>query len=161
MVKCSVKVVKFQSCLAVVNHREGWVLTVYEDGNTVRSQSFGNDVAAEFGYEPADGKRLSCDHDLLHHWLGERTGGGGLNHWILAHDGDRDSSRKCREREERLVTGLMMLMRSERVPEFTSWTSVPNQTKYYTGFALETFGGETLSLAQEGAQFLEHVYSGS
>lgn len=153
------KVVNFQSCLAVVNYREGWVITVYEDGSTVKSQSFGDEVANEFGYEPPDGKQLSCDHDLLHHWLGERTGGGSLNHWILAHDGDKDSSRKCREREERLVTGVMMLMRRERVPHVTSWTTVPNESRYYMAFAVEILGTETVNIAQEAAEFLNGTYS--
>jgi hypothetical protein len=142
-----------------VNYQEGWVITVYEDGSTVKSQSFGDDVAKEFGYDPADGKRLSCDHDLLHHWLGERTGGGSLNHWILAHEGDKDSSRKCREREERLVTGITMLMRIERVPERTTWTTVPNEVGYYTELAVETFGAETGNVARKGMEFLNSVYS--
>jgi hypothetical protein len=149
-----VKVVTFTSCLAVVNYQEGWVVTVYEDGTTVRSQSFDDEVAAEFGYNPPDGKRLSCDHDLLHLWLGERLGGGSLNHWILAHDGDKDISRKCREREERLVTGVMMLMRAERVPQETSWTTVPNESRHYMAFAAELLGSEVMNIAQEGAEFL-------
>jgi hypothetical protein len=154
-----VKIVRFASCLAVVNYQEGWVTTVYEDGTTVKSQSFGDEVAREFGYEMADGRRLSCDHDLLHHWLGERLGGGSLNHWILAHDGDKDSSRKCREREERLVTGIMMLMRIERVPAVNSWTDNPNEAAYYTSFAIELTGVQAMSVALQGKEFLDRVYS--
>lgn len=153
------KVVNFQSCLAVVNYREGWVITVYEDGATIKSQKFGDEVAHEFGYDPPNGKQLSCDHDLLHHWLGERTGGGSLNHWIVAHEGDKDSSRKCREREERLVTGVMMLMRIERVPALTSWTQVANDTKHYTEFVVEAFGAETGNVARAAMEFLNEVNS--
>lgn len=111
------RVLEFESCLVIVNYDQGWTLTVYEDGKTLKSQSFGDTTAQEFGYEPTGGKRLSCDHDLLHHWLGARLGSGSINHWIVAHNGDEATSEAIRAREERLVTGVMMLMRPDKVPE--------------------------------------------
>lgn len=152
------KTVEFDSCLVVVNYEQGWTLTVYEDGETLRSQSFSDETAAEFGYKQPDGKRLSCDHDLLHHWLGKRLGGGSVNHWILAHEGDADTSRSMREREERLVTGVMMLMRADRVPEGNSWTDNPNEASYYMDFAREILGPQWGKVADEAREFLNGLY---
>lgn len=139
----------------VVNYDQGWTLTVYEDGETLKSQSFGDSTAAEFGYQPPEGKRLSCDHDLLHHWLGRRLGSGSLNHWIMAHDGDSATSRELREREERLVTGVMMLMREDNVPARNSWTEVPNESAYYTDFAREILGCQAVAIVSGAKAFLD------
>lgn len=155
------KLVRFASCILIVNYRQGWALTVYEDGTQIKSQSFSDLTASEFGYEPPDGKRLSCDHDLLHHWLGERLGSGSLNHWIVSHDGDKDTSRELREREERLVAGIMMLMNINKVPAINSWIDVPNQSSYYTDFAVKMLGSEAHRIAAEGKSYLNNVYETS
>lgn len=154
------KVIEFDSCLVVVNYDQGWCLTVYEDGRTLTSQSFDDETAAEFGYQPPDGARLSCDHDLLHHWLGKRLGSGSLNHWVIAHNGDDDTSRRFRQREERLVTGVMMLMRIDRVPERNSWTDNPNESAYYVEFAREVLGNQAEVIASEGKAFLDALFGG-
>lgn len=152
------RVLEFESCLVIVSYDQGWTLTVYEDGKTLKSQSFGDTTAQEFGYEAAEGRRLSCDHDLLHHWLGARLGSGSINHWIVAHNGDEATSEAIRAREERLVTGVMMLMRLDKVPERNSWTEVPNESVYYTGFAQEVLGSEVGMIANEAKKFLAGIF---